>query len=234
MNSPGVIPHSEFRIGGGARVIVRVPHSSHKRSREGGPAHATPWGGRDPLLHAGGDAGHGASALPQRPPRRRRIAGARQHLPPARAAGRGRGGPARRPAPLHGLGPAAAHRLGRIPGVLARGVADGQRRRRRVSEPRGRVAPLPDAGARRGDPVDPRRRRRDGIRPCGAGGGGSLHGTGRPRTNVEVVGAVCPPTCGAVGRSDRRTVRRRAPNGHTVRQSDRPTNLMAHLAGRGP
>src|SRR3989442_6511990 len=50
-------------------------------------------------------AGHGARPLAQRPPRRRRNHGPREHLPPARASGGARRGAARAAAPLHGLGP---------------------------------------------------------------------------------------------------------------------------------
>ena len=50
--------------------------------------------------------------------RRRDRAG--QHLPPDAAARRRGGRRARRPAPLHRLGRAHAHRLGRLPGLLAR------------------------------------------------------------------------------------------------------------------
>src|SRR5213592_3795571 len=168
MNSPGLIPHSEFRIGEG-RAVVRVPSREHLRRSASRHVDASAWGGADAVLHAGRHPGHGARALAQRSAHRRRVAGARQYLPPARAPRGGRRRPARRAAPLHGMGPAAAHGFRRLPGIFAGGVADGQRRRRRVPESRGRVAPLPDAGARHGNPMGPRRRRRDGVRSRSAG-----------------------------------------------------------------
>ena len=50
----------------------------------------------------------------------RRADRARQHLPPVAAPGARGDREARRPAPLHGLGAADPHRLGRLPGVQPR------------------------------------------------------------------------------------------------------------------
>src|SRR2546425_4952653 len=47
--------------------------------------------------------------------------------------------------------------------------------------------------------MDPRRRRRDGVRPRGPRSGGRDEGAGRPGTNAAVAGAVRETTCGVGG-----------------------------------
>ena len=78
-----------------------------------------------------------------------------QHLPPLPAAGPRADRAARRAAPVHGLGPADPHRLGRVPGRLARRPAGRRRGRRDVPLAPRRVGPSLHAGAR-----DRRSRRR--------------------------------------------------------------------------
>ena len=73
----------------------------------------------------------------------------------------------RRAAPLHGLGPADPHRLGRVPGRVARRPADRRRGRRDVPQPHRRLDPPLHAGARDRGPGGARLRRRGRLRPAG-------------------------------------------------------------------
>ena len=116
-----------------------------RRSGPRGHAHPAPRHGGNPGLHAGRHPRGGARPAPRRGPEgaARRSSWA---TPTTCICGRanGRGG-AGRPAPLHHLGPAHAHRLRRVPGLLARGTAEDQRARGRVPEPhrRRRSGPSP-------------------------------------------------------------------------------------------
>src|SRR5207253_2226379 len=103
-----------IRPGAGETALFIYPPY---RFRAADPA---PRHGRDAGVHARRHAGDGADALPRRLEERRRAARPREHLSPPRASRRGRGAAARRPAPLHGVGSSAPHRLGWLPGVLAR------------------------------------------------------------------------------------------------------------------
>ena len=87
-----------------------------------------------------------------------------EHLSPAPAAGRGRGRGARRAPPVHELAAADPHRLGGIPGLLARRASQGHRRRRRLSEPHRRLAPRADARERARHRGEAGRRRRHAAR----------------------------------------------------------------------
>ena len=87
--------------------------------------------------------------------RRRRVDHPRQHLPPVPAAGPRADRAARRAAPVHGLGPADPHRLGRVPGRLARRPAGRRRGRRDVPQPPRR---LDSTGSRRSSRSASRRR----------------------------------------------------------------------------
>ena len=64
-----------------------------------------------------------------------------QHLPPVPAPGPRADRAARRPAPVHGLGPADPDRLGRLPGRVAGRPARRRRRRRDVPQPPRRLDP---------------------------------------------------------------------------------------------
>ena len=87
---------------------------------------------------------------PGRGARARRADPARQLLPPALPAGRRADRRARRAAPLHGVGRADPHRLGRLPGLLAaRHAARRRRRRRHVPQ---RLRRQRDAVSRRSSP----------------------------------------------------------------------------------
>ena len=92
--------------------------------------------------------------------RRRDRAG--QHLPPDAAARRRGGGGARRRGPVRRLGRPHAHRLGRLPGLLAR--PRRRRRRRHVPLHLRRLPPPPDAGVGGRGPGAARRHHPDGPR----------------------------------------------------------------------
>src|SRR6267378_381389 len=111
------------------------------------------------------------------------------------------------PADLKAVGAAAAHRFGRIPGVLARRLPPRGRRRRRVPESCGRRPSHPHPRARHGDPMDPRRRHCDGVRPRGAGSRGRGDIAGCVGENSEMVGTVRPQTWGTDGTMERWTDR---------------------------
>src|SRR5438093_5322030 len=155
-----------------AELHVRIHDRSHLRRRPHGHARPAPRHDRNAGVHARRNAGDGTDALARRPKERRGAARPGEHLPPPRPSRRGRRAAARWSPPLHGVGPSAPHRLGRLPGLLTRGVSPRGRRRRRVPEPRGWEPATPHAGARDRDPMDPRRRYRDGVRSCRAGGRG--------------------------------------------------------------
>ena len=123
--------------------------------RDGG--HAT--------VHAGGHRRHRQGH--QRPAAAgdRGPHGARQHLPSPPPAGGGGGGRSRRPAPLHGLGRSAAHRLGRLPGVQPRGHQPDRRRRGRLPLTPRRVPHRPDPRALHGHPGGAGGRCGHGLRP---------------------------------------------------------------------
>ena len=82
-------------------------HTAHGRDADAG-------------LHPAGDQGDGAGAGLRRGRRARLPADPRQHLPPVRLARAGADRQGRRAARVHGLGAGADHRLGRLPGLLAR------------------------------------------------------------------------------------------------------------------
>ena len=85
----------------------------------------------------------------------RRLDHPRQHLPPLPATRARADRAARRPAPVHGLGRPDPHRLGRLPGRLARRPAGRRRRRRDVPQPPRR---LDSTGSRRRSRSASRRR----------------------------------------------------------------------------
>src|SRR5438876_4678573 len=210
---------------------VRLHDPRHLRRGPRRHARLAPRHGRDTRLHARRDAGDGADALARRPEERRGGARPGEHLSPPRPSGRGRRATARRPAPLHGVGPSAPHRLGWLPGVLARGVASRGRGRRRVPEPRGRGPPPLDAGARDRDPMDARRRHRDGVRPCRAGGSGRDDRPGRPRADAAVAGTVREAARGTDGTMEGWKDGTIVP---TFRRSIVPPDALAHPPRRHP
>ena len=96
--------------------------------------------------------------------RARRADRPRQHLPPV-AAARARGDrQARRPAPLHGLGRADPHRLGRLPGVQPRRRCARSPRRACSSLADQRRPAAPHARGVDAHPARARLRHRDGVR----------------------------------------------------------------------
>ena len=97
----------------------------------------------------------------------RRLDHPRQHLPPLPAARPRADRAARRAAPVHGLGPADPHRLGRVPGRVARRPAGRRRGRRDVPHPPRRLDPSLHAGARDRGPGGARLGRRGRLRPAG-------------------------------------------------------------------
>ena len=95
------------------RAPTATPAPGRCAHRRGDVPHA--------VLHAGRHPGRGPrTSSPTTSSRSGVEVDARQHLPPDAAARRRRGRRPRRPARLHGLVGSRAHRLGRLPGVLAR------------------------------------------------------------------------------------------------------------------
>ena len=142
--------------------------------RAPGVAAHRPRAGRDAGLHPAGDEGDGARAGIGGGRRARLRADPRQHLPPVRLAGAGADRRRRRAARLHGLGAGADHRLGRLPGLLAR--PRRRRRRGQGQRPAGRRARLGGLDRRGGGalPLLPRRRRAVHLaRGLDAGAGGA-------------------------------------------------------------
>ena len=88
----------------------RAPRAARARARRR----------RNAGVHAGRHLRHGQGDGAERARRNRRADRARQHLPPVAAPGHRGHRRARRPASLHGLGPADPHRLRRLPGVQPR------------------------------------------------------------------------------------------------------------------
>jgi hypothetical protein len=115
-------------------------------------------------VHAGRHPGHGQGHDPRRArgAAPRRPDHPRQHLPPVPAPGPRGHRRRRRPAPLRRLGAADPHRLGRLPGVLAR--EGGHRRRRHLPLRSRRQTDLPLARTLDGHPAGARVRHRDGVR----------------------------------------------------------------------
>ena len=114
------------------RRSVRGPRPAARRrldTRPPRPAGADPRRRRDAPVHARRDERDGQGPRSRGHRRDRRVDHPREHLPPLPAAGPRADRPARRPAPVHGLGQADPHRLRRVPGRVARRPA-GRRRRR--------------------------------------------------------------------------------------------------------
>ena len=184
-----------------------------------------------PGLHAGGHPRRGP-----RPQRRRRARGPAPrsssgntyhlHLRPGEGVVQAMGG-------LHRFttwDAADAHRLRRLPGVLARGPAPHRRGRRRVPEPRGRHLPHAHARARHGDPVGPGRRHRDGVRPRGARPGAARAGLRGDGADAAVAGSVSGEAW-STGSGARRQAT--AAGIDAARHGHRPDPL-AHRPGRHP
>ena len=90
-----------------------------------------------------------------------------QHVPPLPAPGPRADRAARRPAPVHGLGPADPDRQRRLPGRLAGDLRVGRRRRRDVPQPPRRLDPSVHAGALDRGPGGARLGHRGRLRPAG-------------------------------------------------------------------
>jgi queuine tRNA-ribosyltransferase len=95
---------------------------------------------------------------------------------------------ARRPAPLHGLGQADPHRLGRLPGLLARRAAQDHRGRRQVLLADQRRQAVPDARGVDAHPARAELRHRDDLRRMHALPGHPRRG-GRVDAPVAALGA---------------------------------------------
>ena len=146
---------------GGRAAARRRVHSGAGR-----PADAAPRGGGDAPVHAGRHQRDGEGALARRSSRGRRHDHPGQHLPPLPAPRSRAHRPPRRPAQLHGLGPAAPHRLGRVPGRVDGRAAQDRRRGRHLPEPSRRLVPSLHARAFDRRPGGARRRHRRRLRPA--------------------------------------------------------------------
>ena len=156
---------------------------------------------RDAAVHAGRHERHGQGAPSGRRQGGRRVDHPRQHLPPVPAAGPRAHRAARRPAPVHGLGPADPDRLGRLPGRVAGRPAGRRRGRRHVPQPPRRVGPPVHAGALDRGPGGARGGRRGRVRPAGDAVVAARPVVGRHGTDASLGGAVA---AGPLARRTRR------------------------------
>ena len=167
----------------------------------------------------------------------------RQHLPPVPLARRRADRRARRPAPVHGLGPGADHRLRRLSGLLAR----PRQRRRRDQGPAGRLR-----GRRRGDrdrrarrPLSLLHRRLRAVHGAGGVDGGAGGARLRHRARLRRVHPVSrrprlhraidrahPPLARSLPRLARRA-RARDPGGVRDRPGGRARGPAAGVGGGG-
>ncbi len=166
--------------------------------------------GCDAALHARGHASGGEGAVDRVAPRGRVPGSPREHLP-SPAPPRCGSVPARgwHP-PVHELARLGAHRLRRVPDLLAAPLARDHRGRGRVPELCRRSHGAPEPGALHRDAGGHRQRHHDGARPMRAGDGRPSHGPRRPGPH--------PP----MGRTKPRCAERLAP----VAVRDRPGGTL--------
>ena len=244
-------PARDVRDGPGRRrrAARRSAALRARGHRRGGPGrHRAHRAGqlRHPDLHAGGHPGCGADPRRRRPRGHRRPGRAGQHLPPDAASRCRRGARPGRTSPLQRLGRSSAHRLGRLPDLLA--GAHGRRGRGHVRLDLRRQPPpaharvgggRPGAAGRR-HPDGPRRlpgaaraptghrRRRPADAALGRAGPGRVRGRGRRRHRA-------PPSGAVRHRAGRRGVRpagirRPGPRRHRLRR----LRHRRALGGRAP
>ncbi len=155
-------------VPGAARFDVLVPPPADGSTRARLGRLELPARGRgDADLHARRHQRHGQGAPPRRPGGGRRRDHPGQHVPPLPASGPRADRAARRPPSLHGLGSTDPHRLGRLPGRLARRPQRDRRRRGHVPQPPRRVVASLHPGIVDRDPGGARARRRRRLRPAG-------------------------------------------------------------------
>ena len=129
-------------------------------------------------------------ARSRRPARDARADDPRERLSPAPAARRRARAAHGRPAPLHGVGRPDPHRLGRIPGVLARVAQQRHGGRRRVQVAHRRIAADVHARERDADRDQPRRRRDHAVRSRDSRAERARRGEGRQRAQPALARAV--------------------------------------------
>ena len=123
------------------RERIRVLRSSTSLARRAPGRFATPHGVVEtPAFMAVGTLATVKALDPDDLTRAGRADDPRQRLSSASAARRRAHSRVRRAARVHGMGRPDPHRLRRLSGVLARGAAHGERRRRRVPQPHRRLA----------------------------------------------------------------------------------------------
>ena len=121
--------------------------------------------------------------------RRRRADHPRQHLSPAPPPRRGPHRAARRPAPVHRLGPRDPHRQRRLSGVQPRRAPEDRGRRRPLQVAPRRQRALPVARERGGHPGRARLGHRDGARRVPGAGRRARPMSARPWTIDAALGA---------------------------------------------
>ena len=181
----------------------------------------------------------------------RRLDHPGQHLPPLPAARARADRPARRPAPVHGLGRPDPDRLGRVPGRLARRPAGRGRGRRDLPQPPRRLAPPVHARGRDRGPGGARLGHRGRLRPAGlpdlaAGGRGRRDGADPPlgralagraharrtRRSSGSSRAAWNPTCGRPRRGSSRACRSTASASAGWRATRRPPSATRRSMSR--
>ena len=123
---------------------------------------------------------------------------AREHLPPAAASGAGGLPPYRRHPPVHELGRPRAHRLRRVPDLLAAPLARADRRGGRVPELRRRQGGAAEPRAVDRHAGRDRQRHHDGARPVRQLRGRPRLGAGRPGAHPPL-GRAQPRRAGRLG-----------------------------------
>ena len=189
---------------------ARVPgfeihHRDPASSARSGTLQLAHGAGPHARLRPARDQGRDQDARGRRGGRARLRHGARQHVPPLPLAGARAGPRARRPAPLHALGPADHHRLRRLPGLLD-GPRDGRRR--------GQGPP----GARRAHAARSSRSRRRACASAPTSTAPSASWPRRPRWRSRPRSARTSRSCSTSARrsTSRATTRRARPSAPTA------------------
>ena len=147
-----------------ARDTIRVFYRRRVGAARAG-TFATPHGVVDtPAFMAVGTLATVKSLDPDRPSRDRRADDSRERVSSASASGRRADSRFRRSALVHGMGWSDPHRLGRLSSILTRGLAHGEERRRRVSQPHRRIEARLHARERDADRAQSRRGRDHAVR----------------------------------------------------------------------